>query len=93
MSEIQIHGQLAQVDENGDVTVMLPHTTVDDITGVLPISKGGTGVENIENLITNIIENSNIVTEGHTHDLDSDDITGIFLNGVNLRLPNIQHIY
>ena len=77
MSEIQIHGQLAQVDENGDVTVMLPHTTVDDITGVLPISKGGTGVENIENLITNIIENSNIVTEGHTHDLDSDDITGI----------------
>ena len=55
MSEIQVHGQLTQVDENGDVTVMLPHTTTDDITGVLSIENGGTGVTTKEDILSEII--------------------------------------
>lgn len=58
-----VHGQLTQVDENGDVTVMLPHTTTDDITGVLPVEKGGTGATTREDFFSDTLEDTFGITE------------------------------
>ena len=63
-NEVRLHGQFTQVDENGDVTVLYPNTTVDDITGILPIEKGGTGSSSeqdfVQNIINNILNNSDL---------------------------------
>ena len=80
MSERNIHGQLTQVDENGDVTVLHPYINASDdiVEGVLPIERGGTGASTSDELkrtIKNTIgfassNNAGIMTASDKQKLD-----------------------
>ena len=93
-TEQKIHGELTQIDENGTVTVMYPHTTVDDITGVLPVEKGGTGCNSTSDLLFNLSFKSPIDYLNSIEDeyIDLNNLTaaehcGYWYFGVNYR-PN-----
>ena len=98
MSEIQVHGQLTQVDENGDVTIMLPHTTTDDITGVLPVEKGGTGVTTREQFFSDTLNETFGITNPDdlyekisTHTISKDDLNGGYANLDDYRSPGVYY--
>ena len=98
MSETQVHGQLTQVDENGNVTVMLPHTTTDDITGVLPISKGGTGVTTREQFFSDTLNDTFGITnlddlyeKISTHTISKDDLDGGYANLDDYKSPGVYY--
>ena len=85
-NEVRLHGQFTQVDENGDVTVLYPNTTVDDITGILPVEKGGTGSSTEQDFVQNIINNI----------LNDNDLTNVsklyskFITDVDERPANLN---
>ena len=98
MSEIQVHGQLTQVDENGDVTIMLPHTTTDDISGVLPVEKGGTGVTTREQFFSDTLNETFGITNPDdlyekisTHTISKDDLNGGYANLDDYRSPGVYY--
>ena len=98
MSEIQVHGQLTQVDENGDVTIMLPHTTTDDISGVLSVEKGGTGVTTREQFFSDTLNETFGITNPDdlyekisTHTISKDDLNGGYANLDDYRSPGVYY--
>lgn len=93
-----VHGQLTQVDENGDVTVMLPHTTTDDITGVLSVEKGGTGVTSREEFFSDTLNDAFGITDPDDlysrilmHDISKSDLDGGYADLNNYKSPGLYY--
>lgn len=70
MSEVNIRGQLTQVDENGNVSVLHPYVDAsqDIVEGVLPIERGGTGA-NTSAELKSVIRNTIGLVNGNSYEM------------------------
>lgn len=84
-----LHGQLSQVDDNGDVTVMYPEITADDIIGTLPIANGGTGATTAADALVSL----GAAEKNHTHSVVSTTENGLMSSHDKLKLDKTNIAY